>query len=275
MAAVTARMADSRVGPISIQESGSGRPLVYLHSAMGEGVGLEMVGYLGERFGVTAPMFCGFGDSAGIEQIDDIEDASFHLLDLLERLGCWDEGSRPPILMGLSLGGWMAAEFATRWPERVGGLVLVNPAGLYLRGAEIADIFGRPPSEMAADLFADPEHPIAQMMRMMETSFANLTAGQEIPFELIKPQIQAMTATARIAWNPYLHNPKLPGRLSRIDCPTLVVRGEHDSLIPAPHCRAYADAIAGARHETMTGVAHMIPLEQPEALAGLVAGFFA
>ena len=275
MAPVTARMVDSRVGSISIQESGSGPPLVYLHSAMGEGAGLELLGHLGDRFAVTAPMFCGFGESAGIEAIDDIEDASFHLLDLLGGLGCWDDPGRPPILMGLSLGGWMAAEFATRWPERVGGLVLVNPAGLYLRGAEIADIFGRPPSEMAADLFADPEHPIAQVMRMMETSFANLTAGEEIPFELIKPQIQAMTATARIAWNPYLHNPKLPGRLWRIDCPTLVVRGEHDSLIPAPHCRAYADAIRGARHETMAGVAHMIPLEQPDALAGLVADFFA
>jgi len=275
MAAVTSRTVDTRVGPISVQDSGGGRPLIYLHSAMGEGSGLQLLGELGEQFAVTAPVFCGFGESAGIEQIDDIEDASFHLLDVLDRLGCWDEGARLPILMGLSLGGWMAAEFATRWPERVGGLVLVNPAGLYIRGAEIRDIFGRPPSEMAADLFADPEHPIAQMMRMMETSFANLTAGQEIPFELIKPQIQAMTATARIAWNPYLHNPKLPGRLWRIDCPTLVVRGEQDSLIPAPHCEAYAGAITGARHEIMTGVAHMIPLEEPAALASLVAGFFA
>ena len=43
----------------------------------------------------------------------------------------------------------MAAELATRYPERVSRLVLVNPAGLYLPDAPITDIFGKPPAELA------------------------------------------------------------------------------------------------------------------------------
>ena len=55
---------------------------------------------LAARFDVVAPMFPGFGDSDGIEQIDDMEDATFHLLDLLDRL----ELDRP-ILVGVLPGG--------------------------------------------------------------------------------------------------------------------------------------------------------------------------
>ena len=47
----------------------------------------------------------------------------------------------------------------------------------------------------------------------------------EIPFEIIRPMIQAQAATAKLGWNPYLHNPKLRGRLGRISAPALVVHG--------------------------------------------------
>jgi pimeloyl-ACP methyl ester carboxylesterase len=269
MAGITRTQVDTRLGSIELRRGGSGQPVVYLHSAMGEAeVAVPFLAALAERVEVFAPMFCGFENSEGIEQIDDMEDAVYHLLDLFDRLGL-----DAPTVSGLSLGGWMAAELASRYPERVGRLVLVNPAGLYLPGAEIRDIFGRSPSEMADDLFADHDHPIAQMMRTMETNFAELTAGMEIPFELVKPQYQAMAATARLGWDPYLHNPKLRKRLHRITAPTLVIRGRHDTLIPAPHCETYAAEIPGATLYEMTEVSHMIPLEAPAELAELIAGW--
>ena len=100
---------------------------------------------------VVAPLFPGFGASEGLAHIDDIEDAAFHLLDVLDRLElAWCD------VVGLSLGGWMAAELAVRWPERVRRMVLVNPVGLYVEGAPITEIFGRAPGELADELFADP-----------------------------------------------------------------------------------------------------------------------
>lgn len=258
----------TRVGRVQLRRGGGGPPVLYLHSATGEGEGLGFLDALAERFEVLAPMFPGFGESEGIEQIDDMDDAVFHLLDLLEVLGL-----EAPAVVGLSLGGWMAVELATRYPDRVGALVLVNPVGLYLKGAEIKDIFGRSPGEMALDLFADQDHPVARMMHSMDAFRNDLAITTEIPFEAVKPVYQAMAATARLGWNPYLHNPKLPKRLWRVTSPTLVVRGEQDTLVPAPHARYYAEHIEGARLELIEAAAHLLPLEKPVELAGLVTEF--
>ena len=51
---------------------------------------------------------------------------------------------------------------------------------------------------------------------------------------------------ARYASEPFLHNPELPARLSRITAPTLVITPEIDIVIPPEHSEAYAAAINGA-----------------------------
>jgi pimeloyl-ACP methyl ester carboxylesterase len=258
---------ETRVGNVELRRGGTGQPIVYLHSAAGEGLGLGFLDDLAQYGEVIAPVFPGFGESEGIEQIDDIEDAAFHLLDLFDRLGL-----ESPSVVGLSLGGWMAAELACRYPERVSRLVLVNPAGLYVPGAKINDVFGRTPREMAADLFADQSNPIAQMMHQMDKLVTEGGVGA-ITFDMIKPQIKAMTATARLGWNPYLHNPKLQGRLYRVTARALVINGSHDGLIPSAHGETYAREIPGAKLVTMEDVAHMIPLEKPAELARIIGDF--
>jgi pimeloyl-ACP methyl ester carboxylesterase len=257
---ITTELVQTHVGKVQVRRGGSGTPVVYLHSATGEGEGLELLDDLAADFDTVAPMFPGFGESEGIEQIDDMEDAVFHLLDLFDQLGL-----SAPAVVGLSLGGWMAAELATRYPERISSLVLVNPAGLYIRGAEIKDIFGRKPDEMALDLFADQSHPVAQLMIAMADM-----QPETVSFEMIKPYYQTMAATARLAWDPYLHDPKLRKRLHRVTAPTLVVRGAQDTLIPAEHAATYAAEIPGARLTEVAGAAHLLALEKPAELAALV-----
>ena len=257
---ITTELIQTHVGKVQVRRGGTGEPVVYLHSATGEGEGLELLGELATTFDVVAPMFPGFGESEGIEQIDDMEDAVFHLLDLFDQLGLV-----APAVVGLSLGGWMAAELATRYAERVSSLVLVNPAGLYIPGAEIKDIFGRTPDVMALDLFADQSQPLAQMMHAM----ADLQP-ESVSFEMIKPYYQTMAATARLAWDPYLHDPKLRKRLHRVTAPTLVVRGAQDTLIPAAHAEAYRDEIPGARLVEVDGAAHLLAIEKPAELAAHV-----
>jgi pimeloyl-ACP methyl ester carboxylesterase len=257
---ITTELVQTHVGKVQVRRGGSAAPVVYLHSATGEGEGLMLLDQLAETFDVVAPMFPGYGESEGIEQIDDMEDAVFHLLDLFDQLGLTS-----PAVVGMSLGGWMAAEVATRYPERVSSLVLVNPAGLYIQGAEIKDIFGRTPAEMALDLFADQSQPMAQMMHAMaDVQFEN------VPFEMIKPFYQTMSATARLAWDPYLHDPKLRKRLHRVTAPTLVVHGTQDTLIPRAHAEAYAAEIPGARLVDVADVAHLLAIEKPAELAGLI-----
>lgn len=265
MAALDTAFVTTHLGKMQVRHGGDGQHLVYLHSATGEGEGMEFLTELADNVEVFAPMFPGFGDSEGIDRIDDIEDAAFHLLDVFDCLHL-----ERPTVVGLSLGGWLALEVATRWPERVGRLVLINPVGLYIEGAEIKDIFGRSPGEMADDLFADQHHPIAQMMHAMDAMRNDMAITSEIPFDMVKPLYQTMAATARLGWDPYLHDPKLRGRLWRITAPTLVVRGEKDGLVPAAHAEAYAAEIPNARLEVVPNTAHLVPLEDPGELTNMV-----
>ncbi|HUC36751.1 MAG TPA: alpha/beta fold hydrolase, partial [Acidimicrobiales bacterium] len=163
-------------------------------------------------------------------------------------------------------GGWMAAEVAVRWPERVRRMVLVNPVGLYVEGAPITEIFGRPLDELAGELFADPDHPIAQLMRAMADAQDDPSG---IPFDLMRPVLQAQAATAKIGWNPYLHDPKLRRRLGRISSPTLVVHGMRDGIVPRAHALAYVEAIADARLEEIEDAAHLAGIERADEVAKL------
>ncbi|MGH9120242.1 MAG: alpha/beta fold hydrolase [Acidimicrobiales bacterium] len=264
---VAQRTIDTAVGRIEYQRGGSGATLVYLHSAAGEGPGLEFVWRAAERFDVVAPVFPGFWGSEGIEHIDDMEDVVFHLTDLFDRLGL-----DRPIVIGLSLGGWMAAELATRYPERLGGLVLVNPVGLHVDGARVGDIFGRSPAEMVDDLFADRGHPMAQLALGLDGYWHDPARFGEMPFDAVRPVVQHLAAVAKLGWNPYLHNPRLRRRLPRITVPTLVVAAYADRLVPTAHAEAYAAGIPGARLVMAPG-AHLLPVEQPAELTELVAGF--
>lgn len=261
--ALTTELVPTHVGKVQVRRGGSGPELVYLHSAMGEGEGLALLDTLAGSFSLVAPMFPGFGESEGIEQIDDMEDATFHLLDLFDVLGL-----HAPAVVGTSLGGWLAAELASRYPERVGRLVLVNPVGLYIQGAEIKDIFGRPPDQMAEDLFADQSHPMAMMMK----AFAGMDQ-RDITFEMVAPQYQMLGAVARLGWDPYLHDPKLRKRLYRVSAPTLIVRGAQDTLVPPAHAETYAAEIPGARLEAVEGAAHLLPIEKPAELAAVIGRF--
>ena len=74
----------TEVGSVQVLRAGSGDPVVYLHSAMGEGAGMLVLEDLAEDRAVVAPVFPGFGESEGIERIEDMEDAVFHLLDVFD-----------------------------------------------------------------------------------------------------------------------------------------------------------------------------------------------
>src|ERR1700722_4545890 len=255
------------VGVVEIYEGGSGgaAPLIYLHSANGEGEGLQFLDLSAERRRVIAPVFPGFGSSEGIELIEDIEDAAFHLLDLLDRLEIPTAD-----LVGMSLGGWMAAELAVRWPDRVRRLVLINSVGLYVEGSPIREIFGRPLDELASDLFADPDFPLAMLMRELTKLDKDPSA---VPFEFLRPVLQAQAVTAKLGWNPYLHDPKLRGRLHRVTAPTLVVHALEDGIVPLSQAEAFAEGISDASLVELESAAHLAAIERPVELGEIVVEF--
>jgi pimeloyl-ACP methyl ester carboxylesterase len=116
---------DVRGKTAQVLVGGSGPPLLYLHSAGGEVAWLPLFDLLSQHFEVFVPAHPGFVYSYGLDEIDSMEDLVLHYTDLIDLLGIVQSA-----LVGLSLGGWTAAEFATRYSERIGALVLIAPVGI-------------------------------------------------------------------------------------------------------------------------------------------------
>ncbi|WP_425617028.1 alpha/beta fold hydrolase [Anatilimnocola sp. NA78] len=240
-----------------LTEGGSGPPLLYLHSAGGETEWMPFHEELAKSFTVLLPAHPGFADSKGLEEIRDVTDYAWHYVDLLSELKL-----KSVPVVGFSLGGWTGMELALLRPNLVSKLVLVNSAGIRLPDAKMGELFIDDLDQLKKLLFLDPNNPVIKLA---------------MPSELEDPRIlhwlRAREATARVGWNPYLHNPRLPAHLRRLECPTLVLWGRHDQLIPLAHGEYLAQAIPGAKLEVFDNSAHMLPFEQPVEFAERVKAF--
>lgn len=236
---------------------GQGRPLLYLHSAGGETEWTPLHERLAEHFEVYLPAHPGFSLSEGLDQIDHMGDLVWHYVDLLAHLGL----ERVPVV-GFSLGAWIGVELAILRPTLVDRLVMIAAAGLHVPGAPMAELFIDDLDKMRRLIFFDPSDPAADLF---------MPASLEDPKILM--WLRAREATARVGWNPYLHNPKLSGHLHRVQCPTLIVWGREDKLIPLAHGRYYADHIPGARLEVFDRCGHMAPFEKTDETVRCVREF--
>lgn len=240
-----------------LMRGGEGPPLVYLHSAGGETDWMPFHDALARHFTVYAPAHPGFALSEGLDQIDDIHDMVWHYVDLFEQLDL----QQVPVV-GFSLGAWLAVELAVLRPQLIDKMVLVAAAGLHVDGAPMAELFIDDFDKMRKLIFFDPESPVVELA---------------MPLSLDDPRIllwlRAREATARVGWNPYLHNPKLPGHLHRVTCPTKVIWGREDKLIPLAHGEYYAEHIAGASLEVLEQCGHMLPFEQCDQFARSTVDF--
>lgn len=253
-------MIDVHGRPTQVQHGGSGPPFVYLHSALGETLWLPFLDKWSKQFEVFAPAHPGFAKSEGLEQIDTMDDMVFHYAELFDALGLQKFN-----LGGVSLGGWIAAEFAIRWPERINRLWLSGAPGLWLEGMPLFDLFrhGQDTQKLREAMFHDPRgYQATMILRDIGT----------LNDETLLSVYQSMTALARLVWErPY--DPKLHQRLYRIQCPTLLVWGESDRLVPPAYGAAYQQLIPGSRFQTIKGSGHFPMFEQESEFVELISRF--
>jgi len=255
---------------VEIGRIGNGPPVLYLHGVWDihtlQGDPFPFHEALAERFSLIIPAHPGCGESTGIADISEIEDLAFHYLDLLDALHI-----EQATIVGFCLGGWIAAEMAVRNPERIGRLALIDSAGLQIPGELIGDLFmyaqhrdGGVMHELRELLFKDPDSTIAH-----ETIPDGRT---NVPDEVRR--YKSLTLAGRVGWEPpYLHNRKLAGRLHRIKCPTALVWGQHDRLVPIANGRAFAENIPQASMQILSGSGHSPILEEPADCAARIAEF--
>ena len=243
---------------IEVERVGGGPPLVLLHSAEAYESGLDLVDRLAETREVFLPWAPGYGGSPLPDGVRTIDDIAYIYLDLIAHYGLAEV-----VLVGCSLGGWIAAEMATKTCERLSRLVLVDPLGAKFGGVydrDIEDIYFLPFDRVKAIKFADPRRdPLDDMSRLGEDEAMQVARHRE--------------TTARLCWEPYFHNPALKHRLHRIDAPTLVLWGEADRFVTADYGRAYAGRIPGSRFVSIADAGHYPHIEQPDAFMDALSWF--
>lgn len=241
--------------PVDLLAGGEGPPLLYLHGAGTAGRWLQFQERLAERFSVTFPSHPGHGGAPAAEWVEHVSDLAFHYLDLLDTLRL------PRVhLVGASFGGWIAADLATMASHRLHSLVLIDPVGIKIEGWIYPFLFGMELPEVVATLFHDP-------------AAALPLAPPDMSENTLVELYRQNTALARVAWNPYLYDPRLRRRLARIAAPTLLCWGEHDRLAPPACAETWRREIAGAEVRLFARSGHAPHLEEPEAVADAVAAF--
>ncbi len=255
---------------VALLRGGAGPVVVYLHglcdvhAAYAGEQWTPFLARLAASFDVIAPALPGYSASAGLEDFDDVEDYVWHLADLCDALGLSNVD-----VVAHSLGGWFAAELALRRPELIRRLVLIGPLGVHVRGIEVPPFFGAVAprgiggaGEARHLLFADPEGPVA-----LDVLPDVMTTEQQLLW------FGGLAGAARLGWKaPHFQSRKLTERLGRVQVPILVLRGEHDLLVPPEAARTWVGSVPGARLLEVPGAGHCLPLERPE-VAAEVEGF--
>jgi pimeloyl-ACP methyl ester carboxylesterase len=232
---------------------GKGRPLVFLHGG-GTFTGFEFARRWAGSHRVIVPYHPGFGESDDDPRIDGIEDYILHCLELFDALELRDFD-----LVGFSLGGWIAAEFAARHAARLRKLVLIAPSGLVVPEVPTPDFFTIPEGDMPGYLATDP--------RVVLCYFP-----EEHNVDFLTQRYRETTSVARICWDRPSGNPKLAKWLHRVNMPTLLVWGDGDRLVPPATADAWKAKLANSRVEIVPGAGHLVLEEKPEA-ADLVLKF--
>jgi pimeloyl-ACP methyl ester carboxylesterase len=174
----------------------------------------------------------------------------------------------PIDVIGFSTGGWAAAEMAVANAKQFRKMVLVAPPGIKAPEGEIMDVFavtiGTQLNATVHSADATPE-------------FRKLYGGERTP-EQFEAFEDARTETARIAWDPILHNPSLPYFLQGVKgLPTQLIWGKNDGVVPVSACAAYQKALKNTdvKATVFDDCGHRPEIEKADAFLKLVREFLA
>jgi pimeloyl-ACP methyl ester carboxylesterase len=262
---------------VSYRQGGDGPVLLLLHGVTNSSATWEPVApALAERFTLVAPDLLGHGDSATPRGDYSLGAHASGARDVLTALGI-----ERATIVGHSLGGGVAMQFAYQFPERCERLVLVSSGGLgrevhlLLRAAALpgADYVlpaltsagllgvGRGVGSVLRRLRLAPDGDLA----LLAEGFASLDNGGSR---------QAFLHTVRSVIEPSGQRVSAHDRLGLAELlPSLIVWGGKDSIIPVEHGEAAHEAMPGSRFEVFPGAGHMPHAADPERFASLLIEF--
>ena len=239
---------------IAYRREGAGEATVLFHGAGFTRMWLPFYAMLAEKLDFIAPECPGFGETPMPKWVRSFDDLTILYDQLFEQLGL-DRVH----LIGFSMGGWAASEFASYYPRRLKSLSLITPVGLRLEDDPGVDIFQLAPPDLMDRLFKDKD-----VMMQWVPDGENFDEGIHMYSEF--------SAAARLMWAPR-YNLALERRLQRLTCPTQVIGAEEDRLVPNAMSDKFAAVLPNCTLTRLDGTGHEPLLERPRELADTLIAF--
>jgi pimeloyl-ACP methyl ester carboxylesterase len=245
--------------------SGSGEPIIFIHGLSGCWQNwLENIPYFGRDHRVIVPDLPGFGQSEmpakeiSISRYADTIDA------LMTELGI-DSAQ----IVGNSMGGFIGAEVAIQYPARIERLVLVAAAGLsieYIRTERTQGL--RHQAENVAFFYlgwvASRSHIVATRRRLRSALLLLVAAHPaKLPPALTIEQVAGSGKPGFSDALDAMCGYPLRDRLEKIGCPTFIVWGDKDRLVPVKDAAVFEELIPDARAVVYRDTGHLTMLERP------------
>ncbi|HWD10611.1 MAG TPA: alpha/beta hydrolase [Solirubrobacteraceae bacterium] len=257
---------------------GEGPPLVFVHGLSGCWQNwLEQVPVLAREHRVVTLDLPGFGSSP--MPLGEISISRYaRLLDgLLDQLGI-DAAA----VVGNSMGGFIAAELAIAYPQRVERVVLISAAGISTyadpRTARALPTLRRGERILAASAawLASRSDTVARRARLRQATLALVVRHPgRLPAPLAAEQLRAAGKPGFVQALQSILDYDFRDRLPEIACPTLIVWGDGDRLINMRDAGVFLDLIPGSRLVIFEDTGHMAMLERPAPFNALLRGFLA
>jgi pimeloyl-ACP methyl ester carboxylesterase len=237
-------------------ELGSGDPVVVVHHSTGP-LWSPFLDQLAQDYHVIAPHLPGYGRSERPVAARSPRDEAVLCLQWLEQ-----QELRDVHLIGLGLGGWIAAEMATMAQHRFPTLTLVGAAGVKPERGMIFDPMLTSFDDYVRKGFADTS-------RFVEMF------GKDVPSDIAELWDYSREMTVRLTWKPWMWSTSLPLLIRGVRIPVLVVWGADDQIVPLECGEQYAGSFTDAQLVVIPDTGHNVDLEQPAALIAAVTPFLA
>lgn len=253
------------LGQIFWHEVGQGPNLVFLHGSWQDSSQwLGTIEHLSPYYQCFAPDLLGFGDSQrpNVHYSIDLEvECLAQYLDTLNLQQVY--------LVGHSLGGWVAASYAIKYPDRVQGLVLLAPEGVKVghrraRWQNARWLIGKPP---LAYWLLRSIYPIAKLLGGKKKIDRLLNFRQQLVQSPVG--VQLLLGRRRAEITAELVDDNLPF----LKAPVLLLHGSEDSVTALSLCQCYAALVPNAELQFVSGGESNLPQEAPDIVAKYIREF--